>query len=116
MDMPDLEQLLGVKAIFVKAGLAGSIVGAVVQRVADWREAIARGVAGVCCAAYLTPMPVRFFSVTDTADIGAIAFCVGMGGMGLAAWIIAQMKDPWRVIRVWMTKTVPEADKPGDPQ
>jgi hypothetical protein len=42
MDMPDLEALLGVKAVFVKAGTAGAIVGAVIQKVPDWREAVAR--------------------------------------------------------------------------
>ncbi len=94
MDMPDLESLLGVKAIFVKAGTAGAIVGAVVQRVPDWREALARGVAGWCCAAYLTPLPVRWLGVVDDADKGAMAFCICMGGMGLATAIIVLLKDP----------------------
>lgn len=92
--MPDIEALLGVKAIFVKAGTAGAIVGAVVQKVADWREAVARGIAGWCCAAYLTPLPVRWLGVTDDADRGAMAFCMGMGGMALAMAIIGYMKDP----------------------
>lgn len=115
MELPDLEQLLGVKSIFVKAGLAGAIVGAVVQKVPDWREALARGVAGVGCAAYLTPMPVRWLGVTDTSDIGALAFCMGLGGMGLATAIIALLRDPMRLYRMWRNLPDPtSADRPGD--
>lgn len=94
INLPNLEDLFGVKAIFVKAGTAGSIVGAVVQRVPDWREGITRIVAGFCCAAYLTPLPVRWLGVDDDASKGAMAFCVGLGGMGLAIAIIALLKDP----------------------
>ena len=113
MELPDLEAWLGVKAVFVKAGIAGSIVGAVVQRVADWREAMARGVAGVGCAAYISPLIATKAGITDIESIGALAFCIGLSGMGLATWIIAQMKDPWRVIRAWRGSDSAD-DKPGD--
>ena len=93
MDMPDLESWLGVKASLVKPGIAGAIAGAVVQRVADWREAVARGVAGVCCAAYLTPAVARWCGLTNIDDLGALAFGMGVGGMWLVAQIIKWSKD-----------------------
>jgi hypothetical protein len=95
MDLPDLEQLFGVKAVFVKAGSAGAVVAAVVQRVEDWKEALARGIAGIGCAAYLTPFVARKMNVEQLDDLGALAFVMGMGGMWLAAAIIKACKDPW---------------------
>lgn len=94
MELPDLEQLFGVKAIFVKAGFAGTIAGAVVQRVVDWREAVARGCAGLGCAAYLTPVVARRLGLTEMDDIGAVAFAMGIGGMWFVALIIRVAKDP----------------------
>lgn len=111
MELPDLETFLGVKAVFIKSGIAGSIVGAVVQKVADWREAIARGFAGAGCAFYLTPLPVRWLGIAqdDTSTIGAMAFCMGLGGMGLATAIILLLKDPMRIYRVWRNLPEPAA-------
>lgn len=94
MELPDIETVLGVKAIFVKAGTAGAIVGAVIQKVSDWKEAITRAIAGWGCAAYLTPLAARWLGVVDDVDKGAMAFCFGLGGMGLAFAIIAILKDP----------------------
>ena len=94
-DLPDLETLFGVKAVFIKAGIAGAVVGAVVQRVKDWREAIGRTVAGIGCAAYLTPFVARKIGVEQTDDFAAMAFAMGLGGMWVAAAIIAAAKDPW---------------------
>lgn len=94
-DLPDLEALFGVKAVFIKAGIAGAVVGAVVQRVKDWREAIGRAVAGIGCAAYLTPFVARKLGVDQIDDIAAMAFAMGLGGMWIAAALIAAAKDPW---------------------
>lgn len=93
MELPDLESALGVKSVFVKAGIAGAIAGAVVQRVVDWREAIARGVAGICCAAYLTPTCARLIGLKEIDDLGALAFAMGIGGMWVVAQIIQAAKN-----------------------
>jgi hypothetical protein len=95
MDLPDLEALFGVKAVFIKAGSAGAVVGAVAQRVRDWREAIGRGIAGIGCAAYLAPAAARKIGIEQVDDVAAMAFVMGLGGMWLAAAIIAAAKDPW---------------------
>lgn len=101
INLPDMADLLGVKPIFLKAGTAGAIVGAVVQRAPDWREAIARGITGFLCAAYFTPVPVHLLGADDDATKGAMAFCVGLGGMGLATAIMMLLKDPLKSYQRW---------------
>ncbi|EFO31548.1 peptidase M48, Ste24p [Roseibium sp. TrichSKD4] len=82
----DIEQHFGVKISALVAGLVGAVVSLTFMRDLSPARALLYIITGTACAAYGTPLVVKWLSLTGPTENG-IAFITGMVGMNILAGV-----------------------------
>lgn len=74
---------VGINPTHLSAGLAGSLVRAVVLKARSKLELMSTGLVGTLCASYFTPIIVKWIEM-DPDTTNGVAFGIGLIGMSLA--------------------------------
>lgn len=84
---------IGINPTHLSAGLAGSLVRAVVLKARSKLELMSTGLVGTLCASYFTPIIVKWIEM-DPDTTNGVAFGIGLIGMSLAEGFL-RMAHKW---------------------
>lgn len=86
---------IGINPTHLAAGLAGSIVRAMLTKARSKWEMFSVSIVGMFCATYLTPIIVKWIAL-DADTTNGVAFGIGLIGMSLAEGFV-RMAQNWSV-------------------
>lgn len=84
---------IGINPTHLSAGLAGSLVRAIVLKARSKLELMSTGLVGTLCASYFTPIIVKWIEM-DPDTTNGVAFGIGLIGMSLAEGFL-RMAHKW---------------------
>jgi hypothetical protein len=86
---------IGINPTHLAAGLAGSVVRAMLTKARSKWEMFSVSIVGMFCATYLTPIIVKWIAL-DADTTNGVAFGIGLIGMSLAEGFV-RMAQNWSV-------------------
>lgn len=108
---------IGINPTHLAAGLAGSIVRAMLTKARSKWEMFSVSIVGMLCATYLTPIIVKWIAL-DADTTNGVAFGIGLIGMSLAEGCV-RMAQNWsanpRLPGEATLKGLAEAVNPAEP-